>query len=151
MASQESVTLIRRAQEGDREAWEVICRQYYPQWLARHHGTLGAALGYIIARKISLVIPVGLEKLVYGDINELHMLAAAEDSEGKSLWPITGTIVTEIEALQILTGVEAYLLASGGIAGAEGAVRLLLDGTDEEVEAAVELVDSVAGEPKYLL
>lgn len=114
-------------------------------------GTLGAALGRIIARKISLIIPVGLEKLVYGDINELHILAAAEDSEGKSLWPITGTIVTEIEALQILTGVDAYLMASGGIAGAEGAVRLLLDGTTEEVEAAVELVDSIAGEPRYLL
>lgn len=114
-------------------------------------GTLGATLGRIIARKISLVIPVGLEKLVYGDINELHMLASAEDSEGKSLWPITGTIVTEIEALQILTGVDAYLIASGGIAGAEGAIRLLLDGTEEEVEAAVEFVDSVAGEPRYLL
>ena len=114
-------------------------------------GTLGATLGRIIARKISLVIPVGLEKLVYGNINELHMLAAADDSEGKSLWPITGTIVTEIEALQVLTGVDAYLLASGGIAGAEGAVRLLLNGTEEEVEAALEFVDSVTGEPRYLL
>ena len=47
--------------------------------------------------------------------------------------------------------VDAYLYSAGGIAGAEGSVRLLLDGTDEEVEAALKLVESVKGEPRYLL
>jgi hypothetical protein len=67
------------------------------------------------------------------------------------MWPITGVIVTEIEALQILTGVDAHLYAAGGIAGAEGAVRLLLEGSDDEVKAALNLVDSIKGEPRYLL
>ena len=49
------------------------------------------------------------------------------------------------------TGVDALLYSSGGVAGAEGAVRLLLEGTDEEVEAAIDLVDSIKGEPRYLL
>jgi hypothetical protein len=114
-------------------------------------GTIGAVLGSIIGKKIHLVIPIGLEKLVYRDINELHWLASSEDSDGPGLWPITGTIITEIEVLEILTGVEAHLLAAGGIAGAEGAVRLLLDGTEAEVESALELVDSIKGEPRYLL
>jgi len=114
-------------------------------------GTVGAVLGSVIGKKIELVIPIGLEKLVYSDMNELHWLASTEDSEGPSLWPLTGTIITEIEALGILTGVDAYLYAAGGIAGAEGAVRLLIEGTEEEVDDAVKLVDSIKGEPRYLL
>jgi hypothetical protein len=114
-------------------------------------GTVGAVLGSVIGKKITMVIPVGLEKLVYMDVNDLHWLSSQEDSEGPSLWPISGIIVTEIEALQILTGVDAYLYSSGGVAGAEGGVRLLLDGAEEDVEAAVELVESVRGEPRYLL
>jgi len=114
-------------------------------------GTVGAVLGSIIGKKINLVIPIGLEKLVYEDINMLSLLASEDDSEGPSLWPITGTIVTEIEALETLTGVEAHLYAAGGIAGAEGAVRLLIEGTEEQVEQALELVESIKGEPRYLL
>ena len=114
-------------------------------------GTVGAVLGHIVGKKINLIIPVGLEKLVYGDMGELQMKASAEDSDGPSLWPLKGTIVTEIEALKILAGVDATLIAAGGVAGAEGAVRLILDGSDEKVDAAVKLVESIKGEPRYLL
>ena len=114
-------------------------------------GTVGRVLGNIVGKKIGLIIPVGLEKLICEDINELHRLAASEDSEGPSLWPITGKIVTEIEALQVLTGVEAHLYSAGGIAGAEGAVRLLIDGAVGQVEAALKLVEEIKGEPRYLL
>jgi hypothetical protein len=114
-------------------------------------GTVGRVLGHLIGKKIELVIPIGLEKLVYSDINELHLLAGESDSKGPSLWPLTGTIITEIEALDILTGVDSVLYSSGGIAGAEGAVRLLLMGEDKEVENAIELIESIKGEPRYLL
>ena len=114
-------------------------------------GTVGRVLPSIIGKKIELIIPIGLEKLVYTDINELHWIAGTDDSEGPSLWPLTGTIITEIEALGILTGVDAYLYAAGGVAGAEGAVRLLLDGTDDEVEEALKFIESIKGEPRYLL
>ena len=114
-------------------------------------GTVGATLGTIIGKQLHLVIPVGLEKLTYEDIIELHRIAAEKDYEGPRMWPITGTIITEIEALAILTGVDAYLYSAGGIAGAEGSVRLLVEGTEEEVEAALKLVKSIKGEPPYLL
>lgn len=117
----------------------------------RKGGTIGGVLGHLIGKKIELVIPVGLEKLVYADINELHLMASETDSKGPSLWPLTGTIITEIEALKILTGVESVLYSSGGIAGAEGAVRLLLYGDNDTVEKALELVESIKGEPKYQL
>jgi len=114
-------------------------------------GTVGAVLGGIIGKQINLVIPVGLEKLVYEDINDLHLLAMEEDYEGPRMWPITGIIVTEIEALEVLAGVYATLYAAGGVAGAEGSVRLMIEGVDKNVEAALELVNSVKGEPRYLL
>jgi hypothetical protein len=67
------------------------------------------------------------------------------------MWPVVGTIITEIEALGLLTGVDAYLYSAGGIAGAEGAVRLLVEGTEEEINETLELIESIKGEPRYLL
>jgi hypothetical protein len=114
-------------------------------------GTVGAVLGTIIGKKIILLIPVGLEKLVYEDMNELHMLTMDPDYDGPAIWPITGIIFTEIEALEVLCGVQATLVAAGGVAGAEGSVRLLIEGMDEDVEAAIDLVKGIKGEPRYLL
>jgi hypothetical protein len=114
-------------------------------------GTVGGVLGHLIGKKIELVIPIGLEKLVYADLHDLHLTASATDSIGPSLWPLTGTIITEIEALEILTGVESILYASGGVAGAEGAVRLLLYGEEHIMKNALKLVESIKGEPRYLL
>lgn len=44
MASPRTIAYIRRAKEGDREAWEALCREYYPQWLRAFHGQLGRRL-----------------------------------------------------------------------------------------------------------
>jgi len=113
--------------------------------------TIGNTIGHIIGKQVNLMIPVGLEKLTYEDINELHLIASDEDYEGPRMWPIVGTIITEIEALDILTGVDAYLYSAGGIAGAEGAVRILIEGTEDEVKETLELIESIKGEPRYLL
>ncbi len=114
-------------------------------------GTIGNAIGRLIGRRVELVVPVGLEKLVYGDVVELSRRSLAPGAAGPTLFPVTGTIVTEIEALRLLTGAEAILLAAGGVAGAEGAVRLLLEGDAEQVERALAAVAQVQGEPRFLL
>jgi len=114
-------------------------------------GTMGGTYGTIISRKIQLIIPIGLEKLVYEDINELSRASRrAEIYPGMSvpsLYPFTGTIITEIEAFSILCGVNARLLASGGVAGAEGAIWLLLDGDQQALDQAVLVYQSVSEEP----
>ncbi len=116
-------------------------------------GTIGAALPVIIARKAHLVIPVGLEKLVASDMRSVSKLIAAEglDSEQvPALWVVeSATIITEIEALEVCAGVECHHLASGGIGGAEGSVRLLIAGDEEAIRRARDLLDSVAGEPPF--
>lgn len=115
-------------------------------------GTIGNAIGHIIARRIELVIPVGLEKLVYEDIHKLSRMAADPQTVGEvpALFPVSGTIVTEIEALEILCGVKAALYAAGGIAGAEGGVCLLLEGRKEELDNAMKLIESIQGEPPFV-
>ena len=49
-----------------------------------------------------------------------------------ALWAVSGLIYTEIEALEELAGVEVYPVGAGGIAGAEGGLRLWV-GTPETV------------------
>jgi hypothetical protein len=102
-----------------------------------------------VSRKVALVIPIGLEKLVSEPIERLNVLAADAGYAGPGMFPVCGEIVTEIEALATLSGASAHLLAAGGIAGAEGSVRLLVEGSDNETESAKAVIDSVRGEPPY--
>jgi hypothetical protein len=111
-------------------------------------GTLAALLGHVFGRRLNLIIPIGLEKCIGFDIEKVaERLRNATPQAGPTLWPVRGTIVTEIEALRLLTGVEACQTGAGGIAGAEGAVRLFLQGTEPQVGQAKELISSIQGEP----
>lgn len=115
-------------------------------------GTIGGAWPVTASRGSLLIIAVGLEKLV-------PSVTEAALGTGTRRWkycmgtrvalvPITNAhVVTEIQALEVLTGVTATHLASGGIGGSEGAVVLALDGYEEEVSAAFDLVKSIKGEP----
>lgn len=107
-------------------------------------GTIGGTLGTIMARKIHLVLPVGLEKSVYADMNEISRRVRENDEymgSAPTLIPVSGHIITEIEALEILTGVKALQIAAGGIAGAEGAVWLLIEGGKPQIEKALEIIE----------
>ena len=114
-------------------------------------GTMGA-WGTLIARRIEMILPIGLEKLVYTDIRELSLQSLQTDTYHNlpTLMPVDGTIVTEIEALQILCQVQAVLYSAGGIGGAEGSVRLLLEGERENLDAAMERVAAIQGEAPFL-
>jgi hypothetical protein len=57
-----------------------------------------------------------------------------------------GTVITEVEALRLLAGVEAIPIAAGGIGGAEGSIVLLLKGTESEVRKAIGLIERTKGE-----
>ncbi|MEI6521159.1 MAG: hypothetical protein WCO98_14150, partial [bacterium] len=113
-------------------------------------GTL-SVYGALISKKIKLIIPVGLEKIVLDDISELSMLTRDAECHPKapvvSLMPVTGNIITEIEALHILCGVNARLLSAGGVKGAEGAVTLLITGENAAVDKAVSLHALLSDEP----
>ena len=114
-------------------------------------GTIGAVLGHIVGKKVNLVVPVGLEKRVCGNLAELARRTNSGQTGGWGILPVAGEIVTEIEAVRILSGATASLVGAGGIAGAEGCVCLLIEGEDESVEKASTIMDSVKGEPRLVL
>jgi len=117
-------------------------------------GTTGLYLRSAWTSRAHLVIPVGLEKQVSSDLHEAGAWAAAEPEAGGGgvmLYPVRGVIVTEIEALAVLAGVEAIQIGAGGVLGAEGSVRLLVRGGAEQVRKALAIIESVQGEPPYPL
>lgn len=115
-------------------------------------GTTGITMPFIVARKVHLIIPVGLEKQVAGDLVEMT-LKMREPMESlnvvPSMWLLTGEIVTELEAIKMLTGATAFQANAGGLAGAEGGSWLVFRGTRDQVTKAMELAKSVKGEPPY--
>jgi hypothetical protein len=110
-------------------------------------GTILAAVTAVVGRRSRLIVPLGLEKRVFEDVNVLARRCNAAGTEGPRLCPIPGEIFTELEAIKLLTGAEALLLAAGGTYGAEGASWLGISGSDEQVQAAAALIQSVADEP----
>ena len=106
-------------------------------------GTISPILTAVMGRRVRLVIPVGLEKRVLGDIVSLASLVNAPETSGLRLQPVVGDIVTELEAFEILAGVRATLVAAGGVSGAEGACTFALTGDEEQLERAAALIKAL--------
>ncbi len=102
------------------------------------------------SRKIELVIPIGLEKECSTDLHKASELINAPGEEVQdlpTLFCLQGSIITEIEALQLLAGVDAVQIGAGGICGAEGAVWLMLRGEKDALDKAFSVLEEVFGEP----
>jgi hypothetical protein len=109
-------------------------------------GTIGAALQAVIGRRVRLILPVGLEKRVFGDLNEIALKLNTPGVKGPRLLPVPGEIFTEIEAIKELTGAKADLIAGGGVSGAEGSIWLAIYGEKEQIKSAEKLIKSISSE-----
>ena len=108
-------------------------------------------MGAIVSRRIRLLLPVGLEKSVPGDLHDVAAaLSEANRAKGPTLWVVPGELLTEIEAFGLLCGVQAVPIGAGGIGGAEGAVWLALFGEEPALDRATELVGEIQGEAPFL-
>ena len=112
-------------------------------------GTIVVALQAVLGRRVKLLLPVGLEKRVSDDIDAIACILNKPGATGSRLLPVPGEILTEIEAMQILFGVKATLVAGGGVCGAEGAVWLAIDGEKKQVEKAKTLLGEIANESPF--
>jgi len=120
---------------------------------SRSGGTSGTIMPFVVARKAHLVIPVGLEKQTAWPVLDIanRMREPIESlNDIPSMFLLTGHIMTEIEALQLLSGVSAFQAAAGGIGGAEGAVRLIIRGSRDQVDKALRVIEDVQGEPPFV-
>lgn len=114
-------------------------------------GTIGAVLQAVVGRRVKLIMPVGLEKRVPGDLMEMAARVNVPGEDGYRLLPVPGEVFTEIDAIRLATGAEAEMIAAGGVGGAEGCVWLAVGGSEEQIEAAGKLQRSVACEPQFVL
>jgi len=115
-------------------------------------GTIGMCWPIVTPRGSHLIMPVGLEKLVPSVIEAsrhtgIYYFKYSLGLPAKLMPVVLGKVLTEIQAIGVMTGARAYHLGSGGIAGSEGAVVLALEGDEKRVKQAFELVKSIKGEP----
>jgi hypothetical protein len=117
-------------------------------------GTFAVTYGTVVSQGLKYIFPVGLEKMV-SSVTEAAAWTGAKtldhtigaDFGMYCVPPYRGMVVTEIEALRILTGVEAKHIASGGVGDSAGAIVLIAQGEDDKVKKAISLVESIKGEP----
>lgn len=120
-------------------------------------GTIGSLSGIIQSRGIEVICPIGLEKMILGDLVELQSLMGIANMDHPAegipcgLIPMSyATVFTEIEALELLFDCEAYQVAAGGVGGAEGSVSILVNGYDKSDFQKLEtFMQEVAKEPTY--
>jgi hypothetical protein len=114
-------------------------------------GSWAEAIGIITARGLHCIVPVGLEKMIPSVIEaskkmgQLRLTYSLGSPPG--LIPLTSfKVVTEVQALEELTGVQAMAVAGGGIGGCEGARAFVVEGTEEQVKKAFHFVKQVHDE-----
>jgi hypothetical protein len=109
-------------------------------------GTVGLAL----RSKARVIFPVGVEKRVSCDLKELEAELNVPENQGLGLRCAEGAF-TELDAVKLLCGVEAKVIASGGVSGAEGGCYFIAEGSREQLEQLKEAVKEVSEEPAIVL
>jgi hypothetical protein len=56
-----------------------------------------------------------------------------------------------MDAISLLTGADAELIAAGGVSGAEGGIWLEINGTPEAEQKAEQLMKSMVGEVGFVV
>lgn len=112
-------------------------------------GTIAVALQAVIGRRVRLILPVGLEKRISGNLDEIASRLNAPEASGPRLLPVSGEVFTEIEAITILSGATAELVAGGGVCGAEGSIRLAISGGTSKETCMKEIIASFLNEPSF--
>jgi hypothetical protein len=104
------------------------------------------------AQGVKIIIAVGWEKLIPASIDEAATVSGRDNidlSMGMPVGviPLTGTVVTETDAISILAKVNCTVIGAGGIIGGEGSTTFVMEGSPEEIQKAWEAIRSVKGMP----
>ena len=109
-------------------------------------GTIGQAIGILRARGITPIIPVGLEKMIPSCKQAEKVMGIFKNEFNLGIkvgyMALSNTrVITEIEALKILLGVDAVQAAAGGVGGMEGSVFLAADcGSEHQAESLLTMI-----------
>lgn len=116
-------------------------------------GAYGKCMPFLQTSGVKVMILTSASKLIPGNLKKLIPRIDRERcsvSYGMScgLLPIEGTIITEVEALQMFAQVKAAVFASGGHTGAENSTAIQIQGTQNEVKNVLELVKKIKEAPE---
>lgn len=114
-------------------------------------GTIARVYGIAKAKGIEIIIPAGMDKLVpsrIADISRKMGMERIDRSIGMpvGMFPVAGEVITESRALELLFGVECFLVASGSMEG-EHAMTFLLEGGGGSIKKAFDFIREIKGEP----
>lgn len=112
-------------------------------------GTIGAALQAVVGRRVRLILPVGLEKRIIGDLDAIAEKLNSPKAKGPRFLPVAGQVFTEIDAIETMSGAQAELVAGGGVGGAEGSIWLAVSGAEDQMKTADALLRQIAPEPPF--
>jgi hypothetical protein len=113
-------------------------------------GNPGQGLTGLMAQGAKVIVACGLEKLIPGPIDEAVKHCGIRGTSWSlgmpvGLMPVFGQVVTEKDALEILSGARCTVIGRGGIEGAEGGTTLVAEGEEAQVQAAIDAVLGVKG------
>lgn len=112
-------------------------------------GNVGMSLGGWYTEGAKIIIPVGIEKLIPGNLPEILKETGRKNkyfSYGMSvgLFPLIGEVITEIEALKLLCNdVTVYPLGSGGLYKANGSITLEIHGSKKSLDKIILIVKNI--------
>lgn len=114
-------------------------------------GTIGFAYGLLSARGSHLIVPIGLEKLIPSVPRAARYMGQDtfyyHAGQRTGMLPlVNATVVTEIQAFDILFGVEAIHVGGGGAMGSEGSVVLVAETEQAHMDEIVKVYESIKGE-----
>lgn len=117
-------------------------------------GETPLALNTWYAEGVPVIIPVGLEKLIPGNIHDIVKNTGRRNklySFGMSvgLVPIIGEILTEIEAFEILFRVQAIPIGAGGLGHAQGSITFDVLGSEDILSALKDYVSELKERKMY--
>ena len=119
-------------------------------YASRAAGTIAKVIAASKRKGFPILLPIGLEKLIPGSLLKAAKTASRERTDiamgiPVGLIPVPGQAVTEVLAIHLLSGAEAVVISAGGLAGAEGATTLVIQGTAEKVNRALEVIRRCKG------
>lgn len=112
-------------------------------------GTIMAVLQAVVGKRAKLIIPVGLEKRTSEDIDFVSNQLNDSKSTGLRMLSVSGEIITEIEAIRILFGLDARMFAAGGVGGAEGSVWISVEGAEKALVDAKHFFEEISVEQQF--
>lgn len=113
-------------------------------------GNVGQSLSSWYSEGASVIIPVGIEKMIPGDLDEIINKSSRTGkylSWGMAvgLLPLYGEVYTEIKAIKNLADVDCFAIGAGGLAESQGSTTFEIWGSKIELDKIIDILKIIKG------